>query len=228
MNPHDKHNKPTTLLGILSGVLLTFTIFKIYGSSTNETKAILETSPPSIISSPISEQSPNFMQAPQALNSPQTSPKKESESETEINHDQYQVDPYRELPILASHETQPDPNGNFTRTRLIQTSSKYPQLKVVENLTRNFSSGEDQVTNRVSMIADHVLVKLEPEYSDEEFRDFITKNGFQIRQFKPYSKTYLISFESNSIDGLESTLAQFQKNKMVKISEPDYVFQMRD
>jgi hypothetical protein len=132
-------------------------------------------------------------------------------------------DPFQNDPILTMRETKPDPDGNFGRVKVLNTSFKYPHVRVKETLIKDFSTGEDRVLARIAMVADHVIVALEPEYTEADLTQFLRGLGYEIRKAKPISQTYLISFDGQDVDALDKAIAALKKSKMINTVEPDYI-----
>lgn len=134
-----------------------------------------------------------------------------------------QKDPYQDKPILFQRETKPDPNGNFTRLTVVRTTSKYPLVRIDEKMNKNYSTQEEHAVSRVAMVADHVMVRLDPRYSESDFQTHLKKMGFEIRRAVPNSQVYLVKFESQDVDSLDKALAKLKESPLVEDLGPDYI-----
>lgn len=131
--------------------------------------------------------------------------------------------------ILASgetvslSETEPDADGHFKRIRVLKTGFKYPLLRIEDDLQKNFSSGSESLVKRHSMVADHVIVKLEARYTQEDLQRFVSGQGFEIRKAAPEAGIFLVSFEWREPAAMEKALQTIKKSKIAGVAEPDYI-----
>lgn len=132
-------------------------------------------------------------------------------------------DPYHGLPVVSFEETQPDPNGNFQRLRVVQTHMKYPYIRVEEKLRRDFATGEDTLVAMNAMAADHVLLRLHDGYSPDDLKQMAKSLGMTVTKESPVSRMYLLSFDSKDVHALERGLEVLKAQQMVASPEPDYV-----
>lgn len=134
-------------------------------------------------------------------------------------------DPFQEAPVLLIEETVIDSEGTLQRVRVVKTSMKYPLVRVEEKLRRDAETGEDEILSRVAMAADHLVLRLEQGYTDEDLRAAVgTATGFDLRRPRPTSKILLLTFDgTKDIHALEKALAQVRALPMVRTPEPDYI-----
>lgn len=132
---------------------------------------------------------------------------------------------YQKSSLMSAEETSPDPKGDFKRTQVMRTSFQYPFIRIEEGLHQNFSTGEVNVTQSVAMVADHLMVQLQPGYSVTDLAEFAQKLGYRIRSTVPFSKIYLVTFSGKNPDSLTQAQSQLNKSQIVEISEPDYLVQ---
>lgn len=135
------------------------------------------------------------------------------------------VDPYQDDTVIAQVETKPDPDGNFTRTKVVRSNTfKYPLIRVKEGLVKNFSSGEESLQSRTAMVADHVIVTLEPEYTESDLTNLLQSIGnYQIRKTGRSSHYFLVTFEGTTVSGVDKAIQDLKRSKIVSSVEPDFI-----
>jgi hypothetical protein len=134
-------------------------------------------------------------------------------------------DPYQDDTVIAMTETKPDPDGNFTRTKVVRSKDfKYPLIRIKEGLVKNFSSGEEHLQARTAMISDHVIVTLEPEYSEPDLVRVLKNLGsYQIRKTGRSSHYFLVTFEGTSVDAVDKAIQELKRSKIITSVEPDFI-----
>lgn len=132
-------------------------------------------------------------------------------------------DPYAHLPVLSSKETPIGRDGTFSRIRVVRSELKYPLIRVEERFIRDANSGEDQLTQRIAMVADHLLLRLEDGYTEKDLESLSEQLGMKIRKSMPASRLYLIAFEGSDVDALDKSLEKLQAARIVRQPEPDYL-----
>lgn len=131
-------------------------------------------------------------------------------------------DPYAALPILSFEESRRSSEGEFTRKRVVRSAMKYPLLLIEERYAPDPSTGQDRLRDRVAMVADHLLVKINPGYALQDLERLARQNGGRVKnQVSP--ETYLVGFENHDVSGLGQMISAFRKSKVVAYPEPDFV-----
>ena len=84
--------------------------------------------------------------------------------------------------------TQPDEQGRFTITRLLEVEDfKYRHLRVEESWVRDPATGEEKRVGQHVMVADHFLVTLRPEVQEAAFEELLAKFDAKVRRRLPNS-----------------------------------------
>ncbi len=133
------------------------------------------------------------------------------------------LDRFATAPVVSQNDSLTDANGDFTRTKVVLTSKKYPLIRLEEKHHRDFSTGTDQLTQQVAMVADHALVRAENGISPEEVQTLAQSLGYQVRRMGARGKTFLISFDGRDSKALESAIGNLRGARGVAVAEPDFL-----
>lgn len=125
--------------------------------------------------------------------------------------------------VLAQEDSAPDPEGHFVRVKIVRTAMKYPLVRIEERRQREPSSGDETVLGTVSMVADHVMLRLEPGYTSQDLESVASQLGMKIRKAGAASRVFLVSFEATDVHALERSIASLKRSRMVGSPEPDYL-----
>lgn len=112
------------------------------------------------------------------------------------------------------------------RIQLLNTSFRYPNIRVEEVLVRDPGTGELLAESRKEMVADHVLVELAPGSSMADLADYTETNGFEIRGRVGRSRNFLIAFSGDTLHDFEKSLAQLRESPVINLAEPDYILRL--
>lgn len=88
--------------------------------------------------------------------------------------------PFRNAEILNSRQTARDAHGQSTRIRLLRTDFKYPLIRQEEQLKLDPTTGQDRITGTVSMVADHIIVTLQPGKTEADLKAALARRGGSI------------------------------------------------
>lgn len=88
---------------------------------------------------------------------------------------------------LDSRDSEPDSEGRFVRTRLLETDFKYPLIQMEENLKKNAATGQEEILTRAAMVADHVMVRVQPGIGEDELSELVRQCGYAIRKKNVYT-----------------------------------------
>lgn len=135
-------------------------------------------------------------------------------------------DKYEGRKVIAQTESIEQVGGIKTvkRVRLVEDPSfKYPLIRVEDELIRD-SQGE-RLTRQVSMVGDHVLIKLsDPKMSEADFLAELKSEGVTIRKKMPASKTWLVAFAKPDLDTVPEWVKKLSQMKgIILYAEPDYI-----
>jgi len=124
---------------------------------------------------------------------------------------------------ISMTESQPDPNGVFSRVKVIRTSAAYRMVRIEEKIKKNFSTGEERLMKYVAMMAQELMVQLQPGYSSHDLALLTQKYGYKILRTIPFSNVYLISFDGTDPEALPQVQAKLTDSRIVEIAGPDYI-----
>lgn len=134
------------------------------------------------------------------------------------------VDRFAAGKVLAERE-RPIPGlaGRFQRQRLVRSDFKYPLLRVDEVISR--VSGSDELLERqTAYVADHVMVKVRPGVDEKRLVQALARFGAAVRDRKPASGLWLVSFTDAGLDTVPRVLAEIARaGDLVHVAEPDYI-----
>jgi thermitase len=110
-----------------------------------------------------------------------------------------------------------------SRVTVIDTEEiKYSKLRIEETYESN-ALGQETILGTTTMVADHVIVKVQPHITPIELDQIASSYGFKVRK-KMYSKnTYLIETPEASIDSVPDALVSLKNEIGLKIIDPDYL-----
>ena len=133
-------------------------------------------------------------------------------------------DPFKDAPVISSKRTPQDPEGRFTRVKVLRTTFKYPFIRVVETVVTDPKDGSEEVKHHVEMVADHVLVKLKPGKKEEDLRAVSGKYGARIRKKMYTPSSYLVELAGPGPDAVDRAVEAFNREtETVEFAEPDYI-----
>lgn len=117
-----------------------------------------------------------------------------------------------------------DERGLVRRTRVLKTNFKYPYVQTVELLGPEGANGDESIVAYAAMVADHVMVQVEPEKAPDGWRETLARAGLGIRREVTKDGLYLMDFPLEAaggtfdvIDALETQL------DWVSYAEPDFI-----
>ncbi|NCD32490.1 MAG: hypothetical protein EOL87_03635 [Spartobacteria bacterium] len=120
--------------------------------------------------------------------------------------------------------TETDAN-RFMRISIYKTPMKYPYIRVEEIVEGDPGNADQQVIlERLAMVADHALVKVEATQTREDLVAMAQEHGLSIRADMAGSNLFLVSFPSASIAAWESAFATLSNTvALIQYAEPDYI-----
>ncbi len=115
-----------------------------------------------------------------------------------------------------------DPSSPRRRERLMEVEGKYPRIAIEEWLSDDPAR---PVERRVAMVADHVVVALEPGVSAEQLEAVARMHGGQIRrQLRGPENTFLVEIAGAGVEEVRAAMHTYlQQQGLVRRAEPDYI-----
>jgi len=109
------------------------------------------------------------------------------------------------------------------RELLVRGEGKYPFRRVEETLQRNESEETYTIASRTEMVADHVLVKLQPGKSKEDLQAMLEGYGISILRELTLPGHYIVSLKAPTLDAVPEALSVFAgEMELLAYVEPDY------
>lgn len=136
-----------------------------------------------------------------------------------------QGDPTLGLPVLQISET-PDPDHPATlkRVRIVRANFKYPLWRVEEIVMKGEPGKPETIPSRNIMIADHVMIRLQPGGDPAKLEALVKEHGLAIRKAMKMPDCYLISSPDQSLAALPHLLTLLgRETGLIRYVEPDYV-----
>lgn len=134
-------------------------------------------------------------------------------------------DPTAGMPLLQVSET-PEPGHPevIKRVRLVRANFKYPLWRVEESVLKAQAGQPETIQSRNIMIADHVMIRLNPEVERVKLEALVQSQGLTIRKAMKMPGCYLVSIPDESIAALPRLLTLLgQEKNLIRYVEPDYV-----
>ena len=134
-------------------------------------------------------------------------------------------DPTAGMPLLQVSET-PEPGHPevIKRVRLVRANFKYPLWRVEESVLKAQAGQPETIQSRNIMIADHVMIRLNPEVERVKLETLVQSQGLTIRKAMKMPGCYLVSIQDESIAALPRLLTLLgQEKNLIRYVEPDYV-----
>lgn len=110
------------------------------------------------------------------------------------------------------------------RVSLLDTSFKYPLLRLADTFVRDAQTGEERILARTAMVGDHILVKLRPGVDAGQLDTLNRRYGGRIRRRLRISGLYLVAFEKSDASTVPEKVAAYNGHPgVVDYAEPDYI-----
>lgn len=138
--------------------------------------------------------------------------------------------PFARSVTLDSRETASPKNAReLERTLLIKTDFKYPLLLVKETICRDMPGDAGAAVARSAMVADHIIVKLQPDATAADMDRLNRELGGQMRRVMTAPNTYIVAFPSATLDTVADMVAAYSaRSGTVACAEPDYIVHTTD
>ena len=124
---------------------------------------------------------------------------------------------------LARREMPAGP-GAWSRIRVLKTDLKYPRIRVEETVERTSGvAGGERVVRQVAMVADHVVVKLNPTVSEDALSVRLKELGYGFggRVVDGY---YLVALPDAGVSSVPRAIDRLSSERaFVAYAEPDYL-----
>ena len=126
--------------------------------------------------------------------------------------------------VVAQSDEKPDAKGKVQRVTVTRRAGKYQLIRNEELWQGAPDAAGAKRLRRVSMVADHVMVRLAHGIAAPQLAGVLAANGAQVRRLRPGSDLALISFDGTAIPAMGKVITALRKDPaLVRYVEPDYV-----
>ncbi|HYE05787.1 MAG TPA: S8 family serine peptidase [Planctomycetota bacterium] len=109
---------------------------------------------------------------------------------------------------LAEREEAADARGEVRRARVVRAGGKYPLVRVEERWAGRPGGAGARLIERQAMVADHLMVSVQPGTSRQELEAALAGEGLALRDLKPASGVALVSFDGVDLDAMAAAQAK--------------------
>jgi hypothetical protein len=121
----------------------------------------------------------------------------------------------------------PGSSNLVRRTRIIKTTFKYPLWRVEERLVRHPKTGAETVVGRSTMVANHVLIRLQAGVDAGRLKVLAGEFGAHIIRTLRSPGLYLVGVQGADPDTVPRLLASLNREKtVIRYAEPDHIIQL--
>src|SRR5262249_29964130 len=115
---------------------------------------------------------------------------------------------FRNSIVLETHDDDVDSNGEFRRVEVLQTKMKYPFIRVETVFRLDPTSQAFKQVRQVEMVADHVVVQLQPGQTEAQLQEAIAAVDGTVRKKLNLesSATYLVALPRPSLDAVPNAI----------------------
>ncbi len=134
-------------------------------------------------------------------------------------------DPNANQPVVASRdEPVPGASNLVRRTRIIRTTFKYPLWRVEELLARDPKTGTETAVGRATMVANHVLLRLQAGAMIDQIETLAAQIGAHVIRTLHSPGLYLVGVPNADPDTVPRLLTALNREgTVVRYAEPDYI-----
>ncbi|MDQ8209500.1 S8 family serine peptidase [Coraliomargarita sp. SDUM461003] len=130
---------------------------------------------------------------------------------------------YESGKVLEQVESEPDADGVFERITVKEVDAKYPYVRIEERIARDPLTGEEQLLEQLSMVADHLLVRLADNKTEAQLSEFVVARQGTMRRFVPSQPLFIVGLPSHEIEAYDLSLAAYSMDEApVTYAEPDF------
>lgn len=123
---------------------------------------------------------------------------------------------------IETRETPPDVQGEFHRVRVVRSDFKYPFLRIDETLRRDPASGTDQVVSAEEIVADHLLVRLQPGRIRSDLESALAPRGMTVARPLLSRGLFLVKLPTHDAGAVEAAAAALREERgLVRWAGPD-------
>ncbi|MBN1256524.1 MAG: S8 family serine peptidase [Planctomycetes bacterium] len=135
---------------------------------------------------------------------------------------------FNQAQVLFNQQSVPDGQHRVKRKRILREERlKYPLVRADETLlTIQSTSGEEVILNQEAMVADHIIVKLHEDVSEEALATISQKYNTSILRKLHTPRLYLIAFEQYlEPEAIEETVSNYEsETAYISSAGPDYIW----
>ncbi|MFP4156776.1 MAG: S8 family serine peptidase, partial [Opitutales bacterium] len=126
--------------------------------------------------------------------------------------------------VLDLRSVAMDAPGHYRRTRLLRTDFHYPLVRVEETIALDRENEEIEIIEQTGVVADHLLVRRNPEMSHDTFIARAEAAGFPLQRKMRTDGLYRLRIPAERVEDLPEALAQLGEwTSELLYAEPDPV-----
>lgn len=129
---------------------------------------------------------------------------------------------FPDAPVLDQRETIL-PDGTLQRVFLLQTSLKYPRVRLVETFETDAAGEPTRRIQEVAMAAGHLMIEPAEDASSEDFLNTLQANGYRVHPSRLGEGPLRLELPSSNLDDFERALAELADSVSLAYAEPDFV-----
>ncbi len=156
--------------------------------------------------------------------SPHKSPPSSASPSHHINIDE-PTPHWPEGTLMVEERTPLDPKGRFERTLILKTNFVHPLIRVEQSFQLKPSQRKAQLIGSRAMVADHILVRVDPSQSDA-FEKAIVAKGLKTRQRFGNQGLALVEFNGLELTNMRQVMSLLNQGLVgVQSCEKDHLIQ---
>ncbi len=124
--------------------------------------------------------------------------------------------------IVARKETLSEGGTTLERVTVVKSAFKYPYVRIVEKVDRDLAQGAERVVHRTEMVADHVVVRLNPGASTADLEAVVQAHGGRVLRKLRAAGIYLVGLPEHDPEAVPRALSSLaRQSAVIARVEPD-------
>ncbi len=112
--------------------------------------------------------------------------------------------------------------NKMLRRRLVTVPGRYPN-QLVEDTLRQNDAGAYEVVSQTAMVADHVLIKLASEKTEDDLQAFASTYGVTVVRQLKLPGYYVLKLKQPHLNAVRDALKTFSQAEPIEQVEPNYI-----
>jgi hypothetical protein len=133
-----------------------------------------------------------------------------------------------EREVVMGKASSPRDLREIKRIKILKTDFKYPLIRSEERIQRNPMTGEERRIERRDMVANHLIVKLQPDRAVSDLQPLNASWGAHIERTLVPPRTFIVAFNNPDPLAFTQILDAYNSRKdLVAYAEPNFVSHAR-